>query len=227
VDQADVKREKLASESGAVIDEVTGESPAAKAGFKAGDVVVEFDGERVRSARQLTRLVRETPAGRQVRTTVTRDGRRVELQVTPEAGPGARLSRDLRSLGRGFRFEMPELPQHFDFELLMRPGRLGVQTSELTPQLAEYFGTRDGVLVTRVDPDTPAARAGLKAGDVITAVGGHQIDSAAELRRELNRSDSGAEVELTVMRDRKELTLKATIESTSRRLRRLPARRTI
>jgi S1-C subfamily serine protease len=122
---------------------------------------------------------------------------------------------------------MPELPQHFDFELLTRPGRLGVQTSELTPQLAEYFGTRDGVLVTRVDPETPAARAGLKAGDVITAVGGRQIDSAAELRRELNRTESGEEVELTVMRDRKELRLKATIESTSRRLRRLPARRTI
>ena len=75
-------------EEGAHVTDVRDETPASMAGIEAGDVIVEFDGERVRSARQLSRLVRETPAGRQVSAVVMRDGRRVTLEVTPEAGPG-------------------------------------------------------------------------------------------------------------------------------------------
>jgi S1-C subfamily serine protease len=64
VDEADVRREQLPALSGAVVVEVAGSSPAADAGFRAGDVVVTFDQERVRSARHLSRLIDETPAGR-------------------------------------------------------------------------------------------------------------------------------------------------------------------
>ena len=60
--------------TGVVIEDVEADSPAQKAGFKAGDIVVEFDGERVRSTRQFTRLVQETVAGRAVTAAVTRDG---------------------------------------------------------------------------------------------------------------------------------------------------------
>ena len=73
------------ADEGAVVRDVAQDSSAASAGFADGDVIVEFDGERVRSASQLTRLVRETPAGRMVGATVMRDGRRVELEVTPES----------------------------------------------------------------------------------------------------------------------------------------------
>ena len=71
---------------GAFIRGVSPDSPAESAGFSEGDVVVEFDGERVRSVRQLTRLVQETPVGRAVGVVVVRDGGRVELEVTPESG---------------------------------------------------------------------------------------------------------------------------------------------
>ena len=71
--------------AGVRIDGVDDDSPAAKAGLREGDVVVEFDGERVRSARQLTRLVQETPDGRAVKMTVTRGDARQTVEVTPEA----------------------------------------------------------------------------------------------------------------------------------------------
>ena len=68
--------------AGVLIEEVSEDSPAATAGLKKGDVVVEFDGERVRSVRQFTRLVSETPAGRQVPASVLRDGQRVAVNLT-------------------------------------------------------------------------------------------------------------------------------------------------
>jgi membrane-associated protease RseP (regulator of RpoE activity) len=79
----DVATLKLTGQSGAFIDEVTADSPAAKAGTLKGDVVVSFDGENVRSAQQFTRLVRETPPGRTVKMAVTRGGKRMDLNVTP------------------------------------------------------------------------------------------------------------------------------------------------
>ncbi len=85
VETADVTKEKLAGTAGAVVTEVVKESAAEKAGVKAGDVVTSFDGERVRSARQLERLVEETPAGRTVKVALQRAGAPVTLDVTPEA----------------------------------------------------------------------------------------------------------------------------------------------
>src|SRR5687767_7744542 len=73
-----------AKKAGAVIETVRPESPADKAGMKAGDAIVEFDGERVRSVLQLTRLVQETPAGRGVAAVLLRGGQKVTVTVTPE-----------------------------------------------------------------------------------------------------------------------------------------------
>jgi len=85
VAKEDVAKLKLTTQSGVVIDEVMDESAAQKAGVKAGDVVVQFDGENVRSAMQLTRLVRETAEGRAVKMALIRDGKRMDLDVTPTA----------------------------------------------------------------------------------------------------------------------------------------------
>ena len=77
--------DKTKAAAGVVIESVDEDSPASKAGLKTGDIVTEFDGERVRSVRQFTRLVSETPEGRTVATVVMRDGQRVTVNVTPEA----------------------------------------------------------------------------------------------------------------------------------------------
>ena len=89
---------------------------------------------------------------------------------------------------------------------------LGITVNELSPQLAEYFGTSEGVLVSAVTDDSAAARAGLRAGDVVTAFNGTSVSSAAQLRRELQQLRGGEEFSLEVVRDKNRLTLKGKME---------------
>jgi serine protease Do len=132
--------------------------------------------------------------------------------------------RELEPRLREFHFDRP---RNFDFDWLPRVtsprGRLGVQLNELTPQLAEYFGVKDGgVLVSSVTKDSPAEKAGIRAGDVITAIDGDRVRSADDVVDELR--DKEGEISVGVLRDKKESTLKATIESeTARRGVRRPA----
>lgn len=233
VSDDDVKTHKLGSAQGVVIEDVRSESAAEKAGFRAGDVVLDFDGERVRSLRQFTRLVQETAAGRSVSATVMRDGQKTTLKVQPSEGDAFNAIRSfdlLRDFG-GDRWiapparparpptppapPRPPTPLLRDFDsLLFRSGTtLGIGISDLTPQLAEYFGTKDGVLVTSVTDNSAAAKAGVKAGDVITAVNGTSVDGPSEVRRELQRLEAGAEFALTVVREKKTITLKGKTEA--------------
>ncbi|MBP7777468.1 MAG: PDZ domain-containing protein [Acidobacteria bacterium] len=200
------------NESGVRIDEVDEDSSAEKAGVRAGDIVVEFDGERVRSARQLTRLVQETPAGRSVKMTVVRGSDRQTLDVTPERREALAWS------GRmGPEFER-EIEPFLNFRLEGLPslgarGRLGVQVDNLSDQLAEHFGARDGgVLVAGVTADSPAARAGLKAGDVITKVNGAAVKNPGDLIEALGAVKDDGAVTLDIVRDKLATSLKATIE---------------
>ena len=213
--------------AGVRIDGVDEDSPAAKAGVKEGDVVVEFDGERVRSARQLTRLVQETPDGRTVKMTVTRGGARQTLDITPASSSaawsvnfdGPELHAEIERGLRDFRGLPERGGPMFDFRFDGVPGmaasraRLGVQVETLSDQLAEYFGVKGGgVLVSAVTADSPAAHAGLKAGDVITAVNGKAVRDAGELVDELREAGDGREVRLDLVRDKKATTVTATLE---------------
>jgi serine protease Do len=219
------------SPAGVKVDEVNENSPAEKAGLKAGDVVVEYDGERIRSARQFTRLVQETPDGRSVKIAVLRNGQRQTLDATPEASPSfswnmnmdrarGELERNLRGM-REFRFEpAPEYRFRMEpgeprrFELFRTPsrGRLGVTVESLSEQLGTYFGVKDGgALVSSVTAGSAAEKAGIKAGDVITSVNGRQVHDADSLSREIGEA-SGTEVSIGLMRDKKETTVKAQIE---------------
>ncbi|HXG67862.1 MAG TPA: PDZ domain-containing protein [Blastocatellia bacterium] len=109
--------------------------------------------------------------------------------------------------------------------MFFRGGRLGIGVESLTEQLGEFFGVKDGkgVLVTEVRENTPAAAAGLKAGDVITEVDGVKIDGVRGLLAEINKKPEGA-VTLKVIRNRSEQTLTVTLEKNERRsrIRRLP-----
>jgi S1-C subfamily serine protease len=214
--------------TGVRVDTVEEGSAAAKGGVKAGDIVVEFDGERVRSARQLTRLVQETPAGRAVKMTVRRGGGRQTLDVTPEARESfawnGRLGPEIeREIERGVEQGLRDLPERIEPFLNFRfdggipamgaRGRLGVQVEGLSDQLATYFGVPDGgVLVAGVTADSPAAKAGVKAGDVITKVNGEAVKDPRDLVRALGDVKDDGTVALDVVRDRKATSLKATIE---------------
>ena len=223
LEDADVTREKLSSPGGAVIDEVCSQSPAAEAGLAAGDVVIEFDGEHVRSARQLGRLIQETPPGRTVSTVVTRDAARLELEVTPDMRSA--VSIPVYPGRRSFSFTLPEISiPRFDLDRWVRPGRLGVRVEEIGPQLAEYFGVEEGVLVTSVTEDSPAAAAGLRAGDVITSVDKGAIDEVSGLTRRLSRIRPGEEFEIVVVRNKERLTLRVVVHEEDVERRRLRLR---
>ena len=137
LDQAEVERLKV---PGVFLETVTPDGPAAKAGMRANDVVVEFDGERVRSLRQFTRLVRETPASRSVKAVVMRDGKRTEVIVTPADG-WPDVSIDTDRIWRQVEEMTARLRpfEGFEFPDVMARSRLGVTVNELTPELAAYF----------------------------------------------------------------------------------------
>lgn len=208
------------TDKGVVVDEVRSGTPAEKAGLKAGDVLVTFDGDRIRSARQFTRLVSEAAPNRAVTATVQRDGKRTDLQVTPieRSAEFAFDAERFRERLGDVQDMVGRMPFTFDWQMTPR-GRLGVTVQELTPQLAVYFGAKDGLLVSSVEDDSAGAKAGLKAGDVITAVNGDAVHSRADLVRGLRNASDG-DVSLSLVRDRKDLTVKAKIEARPRTTRR-------
>jgi serine protease Do len=228
VEESDSKTAKGAPATGVIVEDVATDSPAEKAGIRKGDVIVEFDGERVRSVRQLTRLVQETPAGRTVPAVLQREGQRTPVSVTP--GDNGRFSfqgfDDVGQLGGELRFAVPKPPAPpnpptppmvWNFDELAGRSRLGISIESLSTQLAEYFGAKDGVLVSSVSDDSAAAKAGLKAGDVITNFNGSAVGDPPELRRRIQSLNDGDEFTVTVMRDRKPLTLKGKAERPERR----------
>lgn len=238
VEDADAKTAKLAAASGVVIEEVSEDSPASRAGLKKGDIVTEFDGERVRSVRQFTRLVEETAAGRRIQTSVIRDGQKVNVTVEPrEAGTfsyfggGDKLT-FLRDLADGWYVDTPRpaapvppampkpptppaFPAFPDFDTFVwRSGNaLGITVGDLSDQLAQYFGTKDGVLVTSVADNSAAAKAGIKAGDVITSFNGSDVTSPSDLRRRSQQLQDGDEFTVGIVRDKKPTTVKGKAET--------------
>lgn len=213
------KELRLAGEYGAVVKEVHENSPAAKAGLLKDDVIVEFAGEKVRSAAQVRRLVRETPADRSVTIVVTRAGQTKALSAKLE----------VRS-NRIFEMPAPEIAAtpmpnihmpEFNFVWTDRGARLGISADELTPQLAEYFGVKQGkgILVREVVVGSAAEKAGLKAGDVIVAVDGKEVPSVSKLRRALasdKEANEKRKIGLTIVRDKREQTLSVEIAAPER-----------
>lgn len=200
VTPAKVKELKLPGEYGAIVTQVVENSPAAKAGLKVDDVILEFGGMKVWSATQLKRLVDETPSGRNVSLRVSRSGQRLALQVTT----GSPTSHEFK-FSPSITIPNINFPKGFFYQLApfgMR-GRLGIEAQDLTPQLASYFGVKQGkgVLVAEVEAGSPAAKAGLKAGDCIVRVDTTEVDSISSLRRALaqrNGADHG--VSLSIVR---------------------------
>ncbi|MBI1750172.1 MAG: PDZ domain-containing protein [Acidobacteria bacterium] len=209
VDAQKVKDLKLPAERGVLITEVDSDSPAAKAGLKVNDVVTEFNGQRVESATQFRRMVRESLAGRIAQLTVWRDGRAQSLSATL-GGRRDRADSAIRIFG----------PRDFDFEFSMpeiftpRAPVLGINAEDISGQLGAYFGAPggEGILVREVNSGSPAEKAGMKAGDVITRIDGDRIRSLNELREKLRAKREQKTVSVGVIRKGSEVSLNVEIE---------------
>ena len=210
---------------GVGVTEVMKDSPAEKAGLRKDDVILRFDGEPVTSVRKLTRLVNESAPDQNVRLTISRGGSEQELSATLSkrkmdtifSGSFPRIMRGdnedgVRVMPNG---NWPPSIGGGESPLVWTLGanrRIGVSTQNLSQQLADYFGVKDGgVLITSVSDNSPASRAGLKAGDVITAIDGEKVTSPGDITRALGKKETG-DVSLTVVRDKNTRTITVTPE---------------
>ena len=208
---------KLKEERGAEITSVETDSPAAKAGLKTHDVVLEYSGQRVEGIEQFMRMVRETPAERQVRLTISRDGTTQTLTATigqrkglgTFAVPNVDGELFQREMERLSEFRMPDIPRP---NMSWQSGTLGVEVESLADQLAEFFGVKEGGLVRSVVKDSAAAKAGLKAGDVITRVDDTKVTLPRDITSATRSLRSKKTFPVTVIRNHKEMTVSVTLE---------------
>ena len=210
IDGERAKTLKLREEAGVEVTRVDPDSPAEKAGLKTGDAVLQYNGQRVEGIEQFSRLVRETPPGRDVKLDIIRNG--APQTVTVKVG----MRRAPRVAG-GFLvrppdIHLPDLPRSF---LSWRSAMLGVEAESLDGQLAEYFGVKDGVLVRSVLKGSAAEKAGIKAGDVITRIDDSKVSTPADLSNRL-RSLRNQSVPVVLMRDHKEMTITVAIDDADR-----------
>ena len=213
----------LKEERGVEVSSLAEDGPAAKAGIKQGDVVLEFNGQPVEGTAQFQRLVRETPVGRQAKITVWRSGGRQTLTATV----GENKQTTVFGPGDGsWNFNMPEVQPMPNieiprFQMTLQNPMLGIvgESLEREDQLAEFFGVQEGVLVRSVKKGSAAEKAGIKAGDVITKVDDSKVTSSAEITRVLRGVKSKKTFGVTVVRNRKEMPLTVTMESTGSAIR--------
>jgi serine protease Do len=231
--------------TGAYVSEVPVDSAAGKAGLQEKDIIVSVDGETIRSARQLARVVGESPEGRALQIGYVRGTAKNTVTVTPEAPsvtrqrvPGADVAEGprVRRFERRVGPDGPDsAPRHFDFvmpggeagnrQFFYRQGpggemrvwrgrgRLGVSVQPVTEQLATYFGVKEGVLITQVTEASAAAKAGLKAGDVITAVNGKPVKDPGDIIEHLQGVEDGKAVPIVISRDKNVQTVPVTLQA--------------
>lgn len=220
IDTRDITHErmvalKLKEERGVEVTMVDQDAPAGKAGLKEQDVILSFNGQPVEGVAELRRMIHETPPGRTVTLGISRNGQLMDVKV--------RLA-DRRKLFQysGFppvpavpvvaeNFVMPPMPA-FDMPtmdvIVHSAMRGGLMVENLTPQLGDFFGVKNGqgVLVRSVEKGSAAERSGLRAGDVIVRVGDHAVADVSDWRNAMRGQRSGS-VPIGIMRDRKALTI--------------------
>jgi serine protease Do len=208
---------KLSAVRGVIVDGVEPDSPAAKAGIK--DVIAQYDGQPVEGAVQFRRLIRETPPGRSITLEISRSGSLQNISV--ELGDRTdvyvrKMKGKMRDFGGAYSFSMPNVEELPDMPEVMDPRTpvLGINAEDLTSQLGSYFGAPNnaGILVREVRPGTPADKAGLKAGDVITKMEGKEVRNLADLRAQLREKSNQTSVNMSILRKGSEVVVTVPIE---------------
>jgi len=235
----DISKENMAQYNlrevrGVAVEKVLENSPAAQAGIQNGDVILKFNGEETTSVRKLTRLIGEVAPDHQARLTILRGGNEREITVTigkralPKFEDTGILERWYGLPGIPEYPNRPVTPNKQDFPFgdadknvfIYRGGanrQIGVSVTPLTKQLSDFFGILDGkgLLINDVRENSPAAKSGLKAGDVIVEIEGKQVSETFELLRSVNEKKEG-DVTLTIVRGKNRQTFRLTPESVKR-----------
>jgi len=208
---SDIAKDKgFEGKEGAYITGVVDDSPAEKAGIKRGDIITNAGGKSVKDSDQLEEIIESTGAGNQLPVTVFRDGKEITLSAVldeePDYGMGSQMSEYMMS----GPFAKRNIRNFFISG--SGTGKLGVKVQDMNPQLAKYFKVDEGVLVTEVMEDRPAAKAGMQAGDVITKVAGEKVEDAEDLTEEIGEHEVGDKVEIAAVRDGSKMTFNVELD---------------
>jgi len=187
------------------IDEVVKGGPAHQAGILVGDRVLAFAGKPVKGCGALSATVQAVEPGQRVEIKVLRDGKTLVLPVVLRARPAGAPETQVTVIGP------PPIPMP-EWQSKMQRGFLGVRLMPLSKGLGQYFEVGNGALVAEVVPDTPAEQAGLEAGDVILRIDSKEIRCPADVGNEVRQHKRGDTVTLTVAREGRTLTLRATLD---------------
>ena len=183
VDQDLAESFGLNKPEGALIAQVTGKGPAEKSGIEAGDILVQFNGKQVVSSSALPPLVGAVKPGDSVEVVVIRDGKQKLLDV--EIGA---LEADLKA-GKTVQQAGKE------------ESKLGAVVANITSDELEELGVDNGVMVKEVSPDSAAASAGLRAGDIIVKLDRKAVEDVSQLETQLDNAAGGKALPILVQRE--------------------------
>ena len=227
VDSDSAPKLKLKETRGAVVTLIDHDAPAAQAGIRINDVLLEVNGQSVEGAEQFGRMMREISAGRKLKLLVSRDGGQQTITVQPvDPKPmeqdvwnkidqgGSSFSSPTPSMGilSGDNGGDAPTPGGFHMPFFGSSLNVGVLVEPLTSQMADYLGIPNGLMVKQVARKSEAAASGLKAFDVILKVGAENISTMADWDRSL-RANKGKPVQITILRDRKQQTITLQVDS--------------
>lgn len=205
-----VKDTDLNNNQGALISEIIDDSPAEKAGLQDGDVIIEFNGQPLGDSGDLTKAVGQTLPDQKVPVVILRDGKKKTLDVKLDERQESKLftwnsDEDGEGPGNTWVHQFPGLNEDRGF--------MGVDLDDLNDQLGEYFKVKggQGALITSVNEDSPAEKAGLKAGDVIIRIADQDVASADDVHEALRDTKPGQDVKIKVVRKGKKKTLDLTL----------------
>ena len=173
---------KLEDNSGVLVSQVFEDDPADKAGIKVGDIVIKVDGKKIKTSRQLSRMIAELAVGQEARITLLRDGKEITRSV--------KLAKreDDRQVARAEQEKSDDL---------------GIEVTALTKETARRLGIDEdekGVLITEVEPGGKGERAGIRTADVIKEINRKQVGSLKAYKKLLDKIDTGDEFSLLIRR---------------------------
>lgn len=217
----------LKVEYGAVVNEVVKDSPADKAGFQEGDVIIDINGKQINDAEDLVDYIHDSEAGTKITVTLMRSDNKIAKEVTLDEQADRLLKRkiikrfprvyfhdddDNNNTWKKDHYYLHDDDFDFDFDWddYRHSSYIGVKISDMTDQLRSFFGVKEdvGVLIAVVEDDGPAGKAGLKAGDVIISVDGKEVENNIDVRRLIGKKEAGEQVDIVVVRNKEQKSFK-------------------
>lgn len=221
---------RLTEARGAVIIHIDHDGPAGKAGLRERDVILQMNGQVIEGEEQVRRMLHEAPAGKQMTILLSRDGQvqTVSTQMANRAdvereawlgrmtvpAPQTEAQEQIRG-GNGFVSgglaaptitAPPDPPAHSLIgTFILGSSYTGAALEMIGPQLAQFFGSQggNGLLIRSVDPNSPAAAAGMRAGDVVVRANGLIITSTSEWSK-LVHENRGKSLSVVIVREKQE-----------------------